>query len=59
MILPVKYQAQVLCLLHNGLGHKGLESTLALCWERFYWNTMFQDITNYVKKLSTLLNCEG
>ena len=49
MILPMKYQAQVLKLLHNGQGHQGLERTLALCRERFYWNTMFQDVSNYVK----------
>ena len=29
MILPVMYQAQVLCLLHDGQGHQGLECTLA------------------------------
>ena len=39
----------MLKLLHDGQGHQGLERTLALCWERFYWNTMFQDVTNYVK----------
>ena len=49
LILPIKYQAQVLTLLHDGQGHQGLECTLALCWERFYWNAMFQDVTNYVK----------
>ena len=49
LILPVKYLVQVLSLLHDGQGHQGLECTLALCWERFYWNTMFQDVTNYVK----------
>ena len=49
LILPIKYQAQVLKLLHDGQGHQGLERTLALCWERFYWNTMFQDGSNYVK----------
>ena len=49
LILPIKYQAQVLSLLHDGQGHQGLECTLALCWERFYWNTMIQDVTNYVK----------
>ena len=49
LILPVKYQAQVLSLLHDGQGHQGLEHTLALCQERFYWNTMFQDVTNYMK----------
>ena len=49
LILPIKYQGQVLTLLHDGQGHQGLEWTLTLCWERFYWNTMFQDVTNYVK----------
>ena len=49
LILPIKYQAQVLKLLHDGQGHQGLERTLALCQERFYWNTLFQDVTNYVK----------
>ena len=59
MILPIKYQAQVFCLLQDGQGHQGLEHILALCQERFSWYTMFQDITNYVKKLSTLPNCKG
>ena len=49
LILPLKYQPQVLKLLHDGQGHQGLERTLALCRERFYWNTMFQDVSNYVK----------
>ena len=30
LILPIKYQAQVLKLLHDGQGHQGLERTLAL-----------------------------
>ena len=46
LILPVKYQAQVLSLLHDHQGHQGLECTLALCQERFYFNTMFHDVTN-------------
>ena len=50
MVLPIKYQAQVLYLLHDGQGHQGIERTIALCWERFYWNTMFQDVTKYVKE---------
>ena len=39
----------MLNLLHDGQGHQGSERTLALCQERFYWNTMFQDVTNYMK----------
>ena len=58
MIIPIKYQTQVLCLLHDAQGHQGLEHSLAICQERFYRNTMFQDITNYVK-MSILPNCRG
>ena len=50
MVLPIKYQAQVLRLLHDGQGHQGIERTIALCQEQFYWNTMFQDVTKYVKE---------
>ena len=59
LILPIKYQAQVLTLLHDGQGHQGLERTLALCWERFYWNTMFQDVTNYVKTCPCCQTAKG
>ena len=34
MVLPIKFQAQVLQLLYDG--HN--------------WNTMFQDVTQYVKE---------
>ena len=42
MILPVKYQVQVLQMLHNGQGHQGMERTTALCRECFL-------LENYVK----------
>ena len=50
MVLLIKFQAQVLQLLHDGQGHQGIERTIAPCQEQFYWNTMFQDATKYVKK---------
>ena len=59
LIPPVKYQVQVLSLLHDGQGHQGLECTLALCWERFFWNTMFQDVTNYVKNCPQCQTVKG
>ena len=31
MVLPIKFQAQVLQLLHDGQGHQGIERTIALC----------------------------
>ena len=49
MVLPLKCQAQVLQLLHDGQGHQVIKRTIALCQEQFYWNTMFQDSTKYIK----------
>ena len=59
MVLPIKYQVQVLRLLHDGQGHQGIERTFALCREQFYWNTMFQDVTKYVKRVSTMPDHKG
>ena len=49
MILPLKYQAQVLQMLHDGQSHQGIERTTALCREHFYWSTMYRDIAEYIK----------
>ena len=49
MILPISYQAQVFQMLHNGQGHQGVDWTIALCREQFYWNTMYKDVAQYVK----------
>ena len=49
MILPVKYQVQVLQMLQDGQGHQGIERTIALCREHFYWNTLYRDVAQYVK----------
>ena len=51
MVLPIKYQAQVLRLLYDGQGHQGIERTIVLCWEQFYWNTMFQDLQSISKNV--------
>ena len=42
MILPIKYQVQVLQMLHDGQGHY-------LVQKCFYWNTMYKDLTEYRK----------
>ena len=49
MILPMKYQVQVLQMLHDGQGHQGMERTMALCREHFYWNPVYKDEVEYVK----------
>ena len=35
-------------MLHDGQGYQGLDQTIALCREQFYW-TMYKDIAQYAK----------
>ena len=37
-------------MLHDDYGYQGLDWTLTLVRERFYWGTMNQDVTEYVTK---------
>ena len=48
-ILPRKYHVQVLEACHNNVGHLGIERTLSLLRDRFYWSNMTKDVENYVK----------
>ena len=49
MILLITYQVQVFQMLHDGQDHQGVDQTIALCREQFYWNTMSKDVAQYVK----------
>ena len=35
-------------MLHDDYGHHGLDQTLALLREKFYWNTMNHDVAKYI-----------
>ena len=48
VVLPLEYHKAVLHMLHDAYGHQGLDQTLALVRERFYWSTMNHDATEYV-----------
>ena len=48
LVLPLEYHETVLCMLHDDYGHQGLDQTLDLVRERFYWSTMNHDATEYV-----------
>ena len=48
LVLPLEYHKTVLCMLHDDYGHQGLDQTLALLRERFYWSMMNHDATEYV-----------
>ena len=48
LVLPLNYHEAVLCMLHEDYGHQGLDWTLALVREGFYWSTMNHDINKYI-----------
>ena len=48
LVLPLEYHETVLRMLHDDYSHQGLDWTLALVRERFYWSTMNHDATECV-----------
>ena len=49
LILHIKFRAQAIELLHNQQDHQAVEHTIQLVCERFYWSTLLQDVTSWVK----------
>ena len=48
LVLLLEYHKTVLRMLHDDYGHQGLDWTLALVREKFYWSMMSHDATEYV-----------
>uniref|UniRef100_A0A8B9JBA5 Gypsy retrotransposon integrase-like protein 1 n=1 Tax=Astyanax mexicanus TaxID=7994 RepID=A0A8B9JBA5_ASTMX len=48
LVLPEQYREKVLKSLHDESGHLGIERTLALTRDRFYWPKMMSYVTNYI-----------
>ena len=48
LVLLQRYQDKVLKSLHDNMGHQGLQCTLSLLCEHFYWPTMAQDASDWV-----------
>ncbi|KAL7878188.1 hypothetical protein SRHO_G00048310 [Serrasalmus rhombeus] len=49
LVLPGLYRTKVLQALHDDFGHLGVERTLELVRDRFYWPKMAADIASYIK----------
>ena len=47
LVLPKEYHQAMLHMLHDDYSHQGLDHTLALVRERFYWSAMNQDVAEY------------
>ena len=48
LLLPVEFQDQALKGLHDHVGHFGVEKTLSLARERFFWPQMATDVAKWV-----------
>ena len=59
LILPIEFRAQVMELLQNEQCHQAVECMLQLVWEWFYWSTLLQEITNWVKKCKWCQTAKG
>ena len=49
-VLPQQWVNRVLVSLHDDFGHQGRDRTFALIQERFYWASMYKDISDHCKK---------
>ena len=54
-ILPKRYWHKALEACHDNVGHLGIERTISLLCDRFYWPNMAQDVEIYVKSFPRCL----
>ena len=50
LLLPACLHMEVLCALHDDIGHQSPEKTLALARTRCYWSGIGHDITGYCRQ---------
>ncbi len=55
LLLPKAYHPLVFKELHQDMGHLGVERTLDLIRERFYWPQMSKDVENFVTRVCECL----
>lgn len=48
-MLPETHREEVLRGLHNDVGHPGIELTVRLLREHFFWLGMLKDVERWVK----------
>lgn len=51
LVLPDQFKKTVLEELHNNIGHQGVDRTVSLIRDRFFWPYMLSDIEHYVTKV--------
>ena len=59
LVLPQRLHNKVLGLVHDNMGHQGVERTLELLRERVYWPTMAADATKWVSQCTRCQVAQG
>lgn len=55
LVIPKSYHLLVCKELHQDMGHMGVERTLDLIRERFYWSQMHKDVEHFVTNVCECL----
>ena len=55
LVLPKVFRKQVLQHCHDDLGHLGIEQTIDLLRDWFYWSRMMEDTVKHVKQCGRCL----
>lgn len=55
LVLPAAFHQLIYKELHEEMGHLGVERTLSLIRDRFYWPHMQRDVDHYVTKVCSCL----
>ena len=49
LVLPITLRMQAIRGCHDDLGHLGIERTLDLLTDEFYWPGMMEDATRHIR----------
>ena len=55
LVLPESFRTQALKGCHDDLGHLGVERTLDLLRDQFYWPGMMEDMTRHIRQCERCL----
>ena len=55
LVLPTSLRTQALKGCYNDLGHLGIERTLDLLRDQFYWPGMTEDVTRHIRQCERCL----
>ena len=59
IVLPKELFARVMQGCHDETGHQGRDRTVSLVRERFYWDTLYKDTSDYVAQCPRCLRRKG